>query len=143
MQSGSKSFDILENMGYYIILLGIFLLFMAIVGIVFFVLKSKREMIKKKVRKGAKDFFWNGFFQSTSLTYLKSFVSFGLATKLLGGSKDFTFNASSLVTILLGSQLIIQPFFTGVFMVKNRSKFENKEFKEKYQSLYNDLQVRE
>lgn len=28
-------------------------------------------------------------------------------------------------------------------MIKNRSNFDNKEFKEKYESLYNDLQVKE
>lgn len=107
MQSGCKSFNILENMGYIIILIGILLLFLFIVSAVFAVMKSKRRMIEKKAKAAAKGFFWNGFIQSSNLTYLKSFVSFALATKLLSGSEDFKFDASSLVTILLGSQLVI------------------------------------
>ena len=94
-------------MGYIIILLGILLVFILIVGAIFAVLRSKRDMIKKKARYAAKAFFWNGFIQSTNLTYLKSFVSFALATKLLSSSVHIKFDASSLVTLLLGSQLII------------------------------------
>ena len=62
---------------------------------------------------------------------------------MLGSSKDFKFEASLLVTILLGSQLIIQPFFIGVFMMKNKSRFKNKEFKKKFEAIYSDIHVTE
>ena len=78
MQSGSKSFSILENMTYFIILIGILLAFMFIVFGIYIILKKKRDMIRKKAEAAAKDFFWNGFIQSAILTYLKSFVSFAL-----------------------------------------------------------------
>ena len=107
MQSGCKSFNILENMGYIIILLGIFLVFVLILGVVFWALKNKRDLIKKKIKAAKKQFFWNGFIQSSNLTYLKSFVSFALALKLLSTSEHLRFDASLLVTILLGSQLLI------------------------------------
>lgn len=107
MQSGCKSFNILENMGYFIILLGIFIVFLFILSAIFTVFKAKRHVIKKKGKAAAKAFFWNGAIQSTNLTYLKSFVSFALATKMLSSSKNLQFDASSLVTILLGALLII------------------------------------
>ena len=108
-------------MGYIIILMGLLLVFSLIMGLIFAILKSKRRIIKKKVKAAAKAFFWNGFVQTLNLTYLKSFVSFALATKLIASSVHFQFDVSLVVTILLGSLLIIQPFFTGVFMIKNRS----------------------
>ena len=142
MQSGCKSFNILVNMGYIIILLSVFLVFVLILGVVFQVLKNKRDLIKRKIKAAKKQFFWNGFIKSTNLTYLKSFVSFALASKLLSTSEDLRFDASLLVTILLGSQLLIQPFFVGTFMIKNRRRFKEKEFKLKYESLFAELKVK-
>ena len=94
-------------MGYIIILLGIFLVFLFILSAVFAILKKKRNMIKKKAKAAANEFFWNGFIQSSNLTYMKSFVSFALASKMLSNSEHVSFDASSLVTMLLGAQLII------------------------------------
>jgi hypothetical protein len=46
-------------------------------------IKKYRRKITKKLRKSAREFFWNGFIRSTNLTYLKSFISMMLALKII------------------------------------------------------------
>ena len=91
-------------------------------GVAYLAVKKYRRPIYKKVRKAARDYFWNGFIRSTSLTYLKSFVAMILSLKLLNMKG---IDPSIIVTLLILLQLLIFPQWAAYFMIQNKENLIN------------------
>ena len=85
--AGFGSFNITENLLLYIVMAAGFLVVLIGMGMLASVYKFRRKIIKK-IRGIRKAFFWNGWIRSNLFTYLKQFVSFGLATKVVNFEQD-------------------------------------------------------
>ena len=83
---------------------------------------------------------WNGIIQSFVMTYLKNFVTFYLALQLIKYQSDgnLTFGVVA-TTILTGLPIIIFPFWSFFFLLYNKNRLQEAEFKDKFRVLYSDL----
>jgi hypothetical protein len=68
--SGMKSGNIIVNLSQYFIIIIMVLVGMLILGIFGFIFKSKREMIKEKLKNFKKGMVWSGITKSLKLSYL-------------------------------------------------------------------------
>lgn len=134
--AGFASFNMLENLTYYILILAVGVL----IAITLFAL-SRIKKLQSKILKKAKSvrnaFMWNGLIRTLNLTYLKQFVNFALATQIIKfDNQDPQSSISSSLTIIIGFQLILFPFWAGYFLIKNKKELYKKKITAKYQSLY-------
>ena len=70
-----KSGNIFVNLSQYFIIIAITLVGLLILAIAGFLVKSKRQMIKEKIEKFKKDFFFDGMIKSLNLSYLSICVA--------------------------------------------------------------------
>jgi len=77
MQSSGQSDSILVNMAVYILVIGLFLLFILILVIVMFFEKLKPKVVK--ILQGIKEkTFWNNTIRSVTITYLETMIQLSI-----------------------------------------------------------------
>lgn len=80
---------------------------------------------------------WNGMIRTLNLTYLKQFVNFALATQIIQfDNQDPQGSISSTMTLIIGLQLILFPFWAGYFLTANKKELYKRKVSDKYSSLY-------
>ena len=80
---------------------------------------------------------WSGIIKSIMLTYLKNFVAFILACKLM--FIDEIDGQTLSISILLGLILVVFPIGSYLFLIKNTDNLQSEEFLKKFGGLYSDL----
>ena len=78
------------------------------------------------------------------MTYLKSFVTFAIATKMVDwnfGTQGFGIISGNIISVLSGTHLVVLPIWATIFLKKNQKELYKRKFKEKYESLYQGLRL--
>ena len=102
-------------------------------------IKSIRSKILDKLKAIKDQMIWSGIIKSIMLTYLKNFVTFFLAVKLLLDESHTPEASIIITTILTGLPLVLFPIWSAVFLYRNKDKLQTLEMQKKYNGLYSDL----
>ena len=82
---------------------------------------------------------WSGLIKMVMMTYLKNFVAFYLAMKMIFAFVEVPDTGSIVTTVLTGLPLILFPIWSCVFLMKNKNELETETMSGKYDGLYSDL----
>ena len=77
--------------------------------------------------------------RTITITYLKNFVALYLACKLILSISGEAEVGSIIMIIVTGFPLILFPFWSYIFLMKNKDNLDHDSIKEKYSALYSNL----
>jgi hypothetical protein len=116
--SGMKSGNIFVNLSQYFMVILIGMTGILILGILGFIFKSKREMIKEKLMNFKKEMVWSGIIKSLKLSYLG--ICIAISASFQSNEAIIAMNILNAVMILI---LFSIPVMIAIHSVKNFNKF--------------------
>ena len=118
-----KSGNIFVNLSQYFVLIAIALVGLLLLTIAGFVVKSKRDLIKEKIKKFKEDFFFNGLIKSLNLSYLSICVAISASVQSLDVENTEALLAITIVNVVLLLLLFSIPIGIAYHSLKNSETF--------------------